>query len=521
MGAQLPRMNSDIKSHLSININGDEPIQPTSWPDVIALIYVCIGIVILFSGNIVVIKNRKYLPIRARNVPLLAIMGISGIIHIVSALIANNQFSVLSYLEHLSCIFWNYWMQYFLGLCVWFIGICMRLITYGSVFSRRLTNKGAERVIKYKWISGLILSSPLFALFILLTVTRGSYYDPNISQCHSLLVFKIGLTLWIIMASITLIVYAIFVKRDITSDYYNEFMPLGQIITLGLVILVINGFIIFLGLLSSSYFRSFATINVVHLHLFSFLRLAGIPIYKSLKSDEVYSDEFIKSQKTFKVELQFVEEFKNLKKELIDDFLDYCAEQPQFNLNNKGAKGLVKPEDLVDCYKAIQNWKLNFERLSTEGGHELTQKHIDLVDKYLTVNGKSYIRETWELGQSAMNHKTKWAFDQVEKWIFNEILDKEFGTNYLQRDIVSRRIYTDEIRELFDLSKQNKAMSRLGKAQLTDYTSLCSIVMGNDTENSNSTELVELELEKEDSDNLCDKHGINLPPFIIEEENSD
>ena len=461
------------KTNISINIHGDSEIEGTEWADFVAFFSVCIGILLLIFGTIVIVKKRNTnMAIKSKNVNLLIVMAVSGVIHIWSALISNNQFFILSYIEHTTCVLWNYWLQYLFGLCLWFIAVFLRLITYHSIFSRRLTNIGFSRLNRYKWVVGLVIGGPLVLLFSFLSFTHGQYYDESLERCRTFLIYKVLLTLWIFSTSILLVTYAFFVRKDIQKDFHYEFRPLAQIVIVGITILIINSNIIFLGLLNFSYTRSIATFNIVVLHIFSFYRICGYVIYKALRKDNFSTYQFLEENQEFSVDLNFVSEFKDDDQaKLIQDFLDYCSKQPQFYVPNSNNQ-IVNPANYVQCYKDVIKWKKEFvKNLKDLGETEMSKRQQKIIEKYLGgAQAETYIYPDFEMITITANAVlNNWAFDDIEKWIW-KTLDKKFGTNYIQNDITTRLIYlsSDSLKEKIEKAKRSKAMTRLSHTNLLD-----------------------------------------------------
>ncbi len=469
------------------------------WQDWVIFVLICIISVILLYciGAIMYLKNRNPL-IKSKNVPLLCIMGISGLIHIWSVTICNNHFSWLSSIEYNNCVLWNYWFQYFFGLCPWFIAIIIRLITYGSTFSRHLTNIGYEKLRIYKWICPILfIVLPLFILLISITITKGSYFDESIQKCQSLIGFKLLLFIWIMFLGLILIISMCFINFDIMDDYDGEFKIISHIILFSIIVVFFNGFIAFLGLTKNHvYARFFATLSIALFHIFSFLRICGLPLYKSLINDKTYLHEFFVNQNKQVLNLFSIKEIKSDIPEIFDDFLDYCMDKPLKST-------IINPSNLVLCYKSIQIWKNSFDKVNPYLNlnivfKERKQKHQDIINQFLLDptdhNDPKYIKFQDSI-QDIMtgNINSKNLFLKVEEWII-EVLDSSFGSNYLQKDIYKRNLYINNafIAENFINIKLAKSRKRQINENLIDKS-----IINISFINNNSTEMNDIFHKKE------------------------
>lgn len=480
----------------------DPRADPTSWQDWAVFVYALLGVITLASSVGIIAWKRNYCPIRTRNAPLLVMMGISGILHVVGALVSDEHFLWLSRVEHSGCVFWNFWVQYFLGLFPWYSCILIRLITYGTVFSDKVSNVGIRRFHKFRWAVPVLIGIPLFTLFLWMSLMNRSYFDGHLQKCQSYLGFKIGLLIWIVVCGGLLIFLAYLSKKWIRNDYEKEFRVLWPILLVGILVIITNGIIIFLGILGYAYARSFVTANVVTLHVFSMLRLAGYRMYKAVVKDGRYDARYSKLQGSYEIDLESVSEVRHIQG-VEGDFLTYCCDAPQLNLENYGAGGIVDTLALVDCYRDICKWEKEYADMDSD---EKITRHVDMVNKYFISDESNYIHVHLDMAVTIMNveHRTENIFREVKAWIF-DILDTNLGTDYVRKVLPHRTIFADDFSYFIDDMKRDKARKRMGTVQLTDRHLKMSTSHLN--EDNHDTEMREISKDEEEMSNASFSTG--------------
>lgn len=464
----------------------------TSWQDWFTLAFVIGSITVLMIGTASAFIRRTYPPLQAKNVPLLIVMGIAGVIHILAILVYNAHFSELLAIEHLSCVTWNYWLPYFFGLCPWFIGVFVRLITYGSIYSGHLSDLGYECIRKYKWLCAILISLPLFVILILLTVFRGSSIDLEDGRCHSVIEFKATVTAWILIIGLGLCISTFIMKRDIVRDYHNEFRPLVQIIIIGTIVLCVNGTIVFFELHLDAYWRGIATCNIAFLHVFSFARIAAFDLISAMINDERYAQTFRKGQREQEINLLSIDDVKTLLPEVFNDFIQYCSEnRPMIDLEN--GHGIVKPLYLVNCYTEIIKWKGDFDQ--SEFKKHRVEKLSKIVNKYFyDYQNCEYIHLSGDMLNKFVieTETTRDSFREIENWIV-ETLDSFFGKDYLCTDIRDRVIYEGLVITQLSNIKSQKLHQRTKQAHLTTVVSLNAEHIFSEGEDDQALELEDIE----------------------------
>ena len=428
-------------------------IEPVSWLDWVTLSYVCIVILLLSIGGALIFRNRNYAPLKERNVPGLITIAISGIIHTFATIIVNNHFPWLSFLEHKNCVFWNYWLQYFVGLGVWFTAITLRLVTYGGAFMGSVSDAGVRRIQKGKYILIPIIEGPLLIILIHFTRTQASYFDTSLDICTSNFAFKLALLLWVLFAAGTLIGILWVVHRAVERDYLSEVYLLWQIILVGLFIVCVNANLILFGLMNYKIARFLVTSNVGTLHLFTLCRLALYRLYKCLRSDSSYLDKFDETQNNYLIPVENFADFEEsgVKIDAINKFLSYCRNQPILKIENES----IDPNNLVDAYMELKMWHITFKRVRED------KKYDDICERFILSGGKQYIPTPNSIKNPIYHsEKTSKTFAPFFKYIW-DILEKNFSYGFLNSD----RMITDDS-DFFNYAEHNKIQKRLEGANL-------------------------------------------------------
>lgn len=497
--------------NVRFTINNDNPVQPTGIADWIALGYISIvSFAMVFSIIVMLLRGRKYAPLRVKDVPKMIVMAIFGLIHIWFAFMTNEHFPLLNQLQRMECSVFSFWLQYLLGLNMWFVVLILRLETYIWIFSERIRDVTKNQFRATKFMTSIVLTIPLATLFIVLSSTNGSTWDEESSRCTTALPYKLILLGWIIFEMILLITFFFTLKGILTANYYKEYESLGNIILLGITIIIINGFIVFFGGLSYSIGRSVATILIGTLHIFSLLRIAGLNIWRAATCDKKHARAFLENQQHALVGVKHVEEIKD-DDEIINDFLNYCRGQKgvSFKRQDEDVTIKVEPTILSECREEMIAWKMGMEngRLIEMASLEIIRKFIanpqskkyifpptkivrdlsedEFVSKELKMNinpvdlarrrSTSNLNEIEPLEarpESDARPPTT-LFDPLIDWIVKR-LDEFWGQGYLERAIFKRPIWSLLIqRKLLDTGSL-RISNRQEEEKLLDHWGMVS-----------------------------------------------
>jgi hypothetical protein len=449
----------------------DAARQPTAWQDWLVLAYASTMVLLLVTGTVAVVRHRKYAPLKARNVPLLATMSVAGAVHIAAVVIVDEHFLWLSAVEHTSCVLWNYWLQYFFGLCAWFAGVLLRLLTYGTAFSTRLSNAAVERSRRYRWMAAFAIVAPLLLAFLWLTASHASYLADDDGRCHSALAFKLVVLVWVCWWTASLAVLACVLHHWMDHDYANEMAPLWQLMVVGVLAVFFNGYVVFSDLMGDVNARFTATVSVTSLHAFSFLRFAAVPVYKALRSDAAYATRFGTDVRGYRLPLEDMREAPR-NASMNADFLRDCAEKHPFCIG----EATVVPACLVACLTSMDGWCAQHDSLMRSDTQQASDDFAALIDTYLTEGRPSNIRAPPELVQRARRaaedpDRIGGAAEALAEWI-RGVLSHTFAAQYLQRDLRARPVYQDAaLQTEIARAQRDKVFGRMQRAGLLDAAS--------------------------------------------------
>lgn len=438
-------------------------IEPVSWLDWLTFGYVCFVILSLGGAGIFIYLNRNYPPLRQRNVPGLIAVVISGIIHTFAAIIVNNHFPWLSFLEHKNCVFWNYWLQYFVGLGIWFSAIALRLVTYGSIFMANVSDVGVKRLQKLKYLLILFFEGPLLVILIRFTRAKSSYFDNSLDICTSGFEFKLSLLLWVLFATGSLMAILWIVHKAVVRDHFYEVNMLWQIIIVGLLIIVLNGNIILFDLMNYKVARFIVTCNIGTLHLFTVCRLSLFRIYKCITRDTSYLRKFSLMQREYLIPISNFSDMQDdpIKEEITSAFLAYCRTQPILKINDFK----VDPNSLVDAYMELSLWKSGFSSAKPKRNNS---RYTVICDRFILCRSNQYIPMPENIKHFIFQtEKHKEMFDRFFDYVW-ETLDMNFAYSYLNSDEFKFSYKDKDYSEYFTHSERAKASDRLRRADLIE-----------------------------------------------------
>jgi hypothetical protein len=276
---------------IDLHIIDTFPSQPTNAIDYITLGWLCFFFLQMIVLSILLLVFRKHILLSTKNISTLLALAFAGIIHSSSSFISNEQLEDLRFLNYLDCSLWVFIGQYLFGLNIWFLCIFYRIITYGFIFETRWEMSTMNKR-KWKILIGLLLSIPILTLCITGTYMQGSMLDPELNSCNLQVIWRIFIICWILLELIGLFIVAMFLLRKISNKFFNETDAIKQIVIVGMCILVINGLLSFGEWVSFPWGRSLYTFLVSLLYIFSFYRLIGYSLFKVIRKDVNYTDDF-------------------------------------------------------------------------------------------------------------------------------------------------------------------------------------------------------------------------------------
>ncbi len=404
------------------------------------------GVSISIGCCITLVKKDSYPPVRAKHVPLVIFMAVSGLIHCFATFVTNEHIPALSAaLENhnpFTCNLWGYWMPFLFGLQGWVVALLLRIIVYGFVFHPQLMAWNKKKTVGLCIvICGFIysLSTTLF-----LIIGYGEFQEfagtPDNICPETSFYSKLTVLLWVVGNCAALIVCTLYFRQAVTKKFYDEFIQLWQIVVFGVLVISMNGTIaLILHGLSLPLWRCIYTSLIILMHSFSFFRLMTFTLWNALTNNKLYANYFAIQQRHYISEVHSIREIWH-SLDIREHFLAFCE--------LKGiAYPLLKTGQWVSCLRAIEFWRTHTYPnvcITNEREKRLRREHEQFMDQFFKQTSHNYIQPT----EPALFFQTTEpprcdSFDFTENWLIDQ-LDKQFGKEFIKT----------KLQELFGLEEE-------------------------------------------------------------------
>lgn len=131
---------------------------PTKALDIWVVTLIAVGGAAMVVGNIVILCNRTYRPVKSKSVPLTLLSSLGGLFWITAVLVTNDHFERRKHSGLDICILWTYWLQTF-GFALWLNCLTLRLIVLYRIF---ICKKDARTC--YPFLAILLLPAVVFCI---------------------------------------------------------------------------------------------------------------------------------------------------------------------------------------------------------------------------------------------------------------------------------------------------------------------------------------------------------------------
>ncbi|BBM97432.1 hypothetical protein MPTK1_1g05640 [Marchantia polymorpha subsp. ruderalis] len=155
--------------------------------DYITVGVISLGLIPFIAGNVVMVKNKDYLPIKTKSVELTVVSSIGGVIWLLSCLVVNNHFGRPKDTIWSVCSLWTFWMQACFGFALWLNCLILRLINLYFILVLR------RPVVKWSTVAVLMLLSPIIVFSICASALHASSFKPASGNCSVGRGWSIGL----------------------------------------------------------------------------------------------------------------------------------------------------------------------------------------------------------------------------------------------------------------------------------------------------------------------------------------
>ena len=190
---------------VTIDPKNKYPLDPTSSLDYCLLIFCVIVSIVLIGGSLVVLRKRKFAPLKALGIKKLVLMNAMALVHIWAAFIANEHFPILHMINYDTCIIWTFWLQYTIGSGTWFSLFVIRLLDYGYTFTRRMRGVLPHNFRFLKIVVVAVIILPIWMISIGVALLHGSQYSQERKSCSTDPEWKVLLLIWYIICSVIII----------------------------------------------------------------------------------------------------------------------------------------------------------------------------------------------------------------------------------------------------------------------------------------------------------------------------
>lgn len=255
------------------------------------------------SGIVVLLCNRKYRPIKSKNVNLTVLSSVGGLIWVGATIVVNGHLTRDKNSIWAFCILWSFWLQACFGFCLWLNCMNVHLIVLYYIFILKRAAGGMKsNMIR---LGGLLLPTIVFC--ICASAKNASRFEqhpkvfpptppPSIPPGHQgvcKLKQSWGLGLLSLLVLYVLIFLGLAFKlRSKAMAQYNEF----RIIRNGGVISVFQ-FLLFLVIMQTQanyqvVGRSFLSLSISSAVFYYFWARNGEVIYNVIFHKEKYAQKF-------------------------------------------------------------------------------------------------------------------------------------------------------------------------------------------------------------------------------------
>ncbi len=445
--------------------NTDPVPDPTGWADWLTLVVVCLySIAVVVVCTMMMIMRKRFFPLRTKNLPNTLAMCCFGLIHCWSTFVGNRHIDIMSdSFKEYSCGIINFWLQYLVGLNGWFCVLYLRLLeqtlrwdkSYTEAFSKDggdQANIERNRSSYFRSLAYMLVNAsswPLGVICILVTALHGSYFEEG--SCHTYLVYKVSLGIWVVSCSCVLAAANHRVSKHVESQFFSEYLALNSIVKVGLVIVAVNAAVNVTGLVSYSIGRAIFTCAVCFMHTFTFGRLYARLVYKCMTRDSIYLQGFIKNSHVQRAHVTHIRDLVTTPM-LLEQCFEYC----QNTDTTRTAERMVK------FYRAIMEWKYGTK------GERTIDKFVGLVGVYVKSDGFMFISLPSHLisNLTAIQSKPESldpnVFQSCEEWIL-ERMQTSWGVKFFDRLAESAK--TPEELALEKATYEAQTMSMFLRAQ--------------------------------------------------------
>lgn len=440
----------------------EHPVEPFAWQDAMALAATVACTLILVAGwSLVRLRVKQYPPLKSRTLRLSFFMGLFSLVHVWTTAISNNVLlGGAADSKAALCVLVNYWSEYFVGLCGWLTCLLLRMVIHGAIFHPHMRQLTVARIRQICQSVVIGTTLPLGILCVVVQFTPGVvYYDSG--SCHTLTGYKVALAVWVSLACACVLAANRYLRPSglhdgNTTGFFSEYGALKDIGYLGVLVIVVDGFVAVSGLTPYAWARSLFTFLVASLHAFAFLRLYGYRLWKALRRDESYVSYFLSTTSIYGQQPAGVADLLELPS-VLDHFIDFCK-----STASDGPVDRAGPW-VLELFNHLLAWRTS----KPDQGVRTPDHMAEIIRTYLREESDSYVNvPIWLQGRVQDKSKAAVArtpgsldatlFDEVFEWLLQEI-DRRWARPFFESLASDRMVALASEVELRALQQHNES----------------------------------------------------------------
>ncbi len=383
----------------SLAIGRVVPTEPTTVYDWIIFGWlVFASSFVIASSVLIMIKRKRYAPLRTTTTANLLMMGTFGIVHGWSAFLSNQHFDMWLPITLVDCSLWTYWIQFGVGLSGWLIALLNRMLSHGFVLNQKMMYAGAFKRFSARAFVFLAVAAPIVGICFWMSRSEATAYDPRMRGCYTPPQWKGLVSAWMVWSLVLLCGLNVAVERGTRKGHMSEYRTVRTIVVLATLTVLVNNFLSFTGLINFSVGRCAYTFLLSFVYLVSFSKLSSYKIYKALRGDKAYERRVLSDFRSCVVVHNSVRDLVR-SPQLMEKFLVWCRNQDAGSIPRNRVYGTIaspsdppfgrgtdpiffQPTHVVDCYRRVREWKeLSRSIGAIESHHEAPSKIDQTVAK--------------------------------------------------------------------------------------------------------------------------------------------
>jgi len=292
-------------------------------------IYLLHTIIILSFISLFTYYSRRYDHVRAKDIPNLWLIAISGLLHLWGLVTFNLHIYHTPDTAQI-CIVTGYVMQHLFGTNLWFYAIWNRLLKYGMIFYNFCECRGLRNPT---WLVLTLTSvaSMLPVLFFIVGISASGAVQPSEEDgmCYTDPTWKDVFILLTVVCFLLMIGSLCFIPKIIPNVYFNESKQLRDIVIFSSFTFLTEVWMNLKEVSSTEIGRHMSAVLVMAMHLFCLFRLCFYRLVRATQKDVNFERAFKDSIDLTRYQSETYVPKLLENGELLRDFIAFCDERYQ------------------------------------------------------------------------------------------------------------------------------------------------------------------------------------------------